>query len=501
MDLKPALVPSKRTPLLLFIIVVFLATLVSSGLQIWYDHQETLTRTQTTARDVARVVEAQVRNTVRQADSTFELLGEMIRDNDGLASIQEPVNQRRLVSFSAAIPGASSIALVSPEGWMVALSGSPGMRQINVVDRDFFQAAKVSRQLFISPAIISRVPGQPILFIISKPVYDDSGKMLAIISAGMQTAHFTDFYGLMGFSVDPAVTVFRRNGDLVAQYPEMDRYVGRNFAASHFFSSVLPAASAGIEQAVSPVDEKPRIGAYQSVPELDLVIYAGIEVNSAFKGWQNRAWRTGLVDATALAFIYLVLFWGYRSFARQSELTLANHELDRISNLDALTGIPNRRAFDLALANTWSRFAQGGWPLTLLMIDVDSFKNFNDRYGHPAGDACLRRIAAALVEAPLRPVDIVARYGGEEFAVLVHADESGAMLIAERIRLAVQSQAIEHLGAAPGSGNVVTISIGIAQADATSMPSSAELVIAADRALYDAKARGRNRSAAATIGA
>ncbi|MBC7414902.1 MAG: diguanylate cyclase [Herminiimonas sp.] len=485
--------PIKRVSLLLFVAIVFLAALASSGLQIWFDYRETRERTQSTARDVAIVVGAQVKNTVTQADAIFVLLADMVRNNNGLATIQEPANQLRLAGFSKAIPGCTSIALVSPEGWIVALSGLPDTPQISVKDRDFYQSAKRSRELFVGPAMISGVPNNPILFFMSKPVYDDGGNLLAVISAGMETTHFTDFYGLLGFSVNPAITVFKRNGDLVAQYPEMERYVGLNYARSPFFLGVLPTSLAGVGRSISPVDDKPRIGAYQSMQDLDLVIYAGVELDSAFEAWRGRAWRTGMTNAIALTLTYAVFYWGYLLFVREIALRLANDELDRISHIDALTSIPNRRAFDHALANAWTKFEHGGRPLTLMMIDVDWFKVFNDRYGHPAGDACLKKIAAALMQAPLRPVDIVARYGGEEFAVLVQADAEGARAIAERMRTAVQSESIEQAGAGSASCRVVTVSIGMAQASLRTMASSTELIEAADKALYDAKAGGRNR--------
>ncbi|MCB1954436.1 MAG: diguanylate cyclase [Rhodocyclaceae bacterium] len=169
--------------------------------------------------------------------------------------------------------------------------------------------------------------------------------------------------------------------------------------------------------------------------------------------------------------------------------------LRRQVTTDALTGIDNRRAFDLALPLEWRRAVRGGTCLSLMMIDVDHFKDFNDRYGHPAGDRCLRQVATALQAAVGRPGDMVARYGGEEFAVLLpETAPDAASELAEGIRQAVIDQAIPHDGSPISS--VVTVSIGIASAgpvrEASGENTPAELLARADTALYDAKQAGRN---------
>jgi diguanylate cyclase (GGDEF)-like protein len=174
-----------------------------------------------------------------------------------------------------------------------------------------------------------------------------------------------------------------------------------------------------------------------------------------------------------------------------SRLQRLNDELRRLAILDELTGIPNRRYFNLLLAQEWSRAAREVQPLSLVLIDVDAFKGYNDRYGHPAGDACLARIAQALHALTRRPGDAVARIGGEEFAVLlVHTAGHGAGVVAETLRSAVEGLGLEHAGSGYGR---VTISLGVASTipDRGSRPE--RLLAAADRALYEAKAAGRNR--------
>jgi diguanylate cyclase (GGDEF)-like protein len=168
--------------------------------------------------------------------------------------------------------------------------------------------------------------------------------------------------------------------------------------------------------------------------------------------------------------------------------------LESLARLDGLTRVPNHRSFQETLQHEWLRGRRHQWPLALIMADVDCFKQYNDNYGHAAGDECLRRIAAALTAGTRRPADFLARYGGEEFvAVLPHTELEGAWATAERMRKAVEDAAIPH--AYSTAGPVITVSLGVASEIPRDDRPPAAMVEAADRALYRAKREGRNRVA------
>lgn len=174
----------------------------------------------------------------------------------------------------------------------------------------------------------------------------------------------------------------------------------------------------------------------------------------------------------------------------------AQTELERLATRDGLTGVANRRCFDQTLSIEWRRATRESRALSLLMIDVDYFKRYNDTYGHQGGDECLRRIAGAMSNVVKRTSDAVARYGGEEFSILLPAtDPGGARLVAERIRAAVEALALTH--AQSEIADHVTVSIGVASVMVSSGDMPAQLVGAADAALYRAKKEGRNRVVAA----
>jgi len=166
--------------------------------------------------------------------------------------------------------------------------------------------------------------------------------------------------------------------------------------------------------------------------------------------------------------------------------------LSRLSLMDSLTELPNRRGFDERLDREWRRALRTNAPLSLIMIDIDHFKGYNDTYGHLAGDGCLRRVARALAESVNRAGDFLARYGGEEFVCLLPgSDTAGAMGIAESLRGHVEGLAIDH-SASPVSP-WVTISLGVATGYPTQDGAPEDLVASADALLYQAKKRGRNQ--------
>jgi PleD family two-component response regulator len=201
--------------------------------------------------------------------------------------------------------------------------------------------------------------------------------------------------------------------------------------------------------------------------------------------------------------------------AREQELRDSNDQLRELAQIDALTGLPNRRTFNERLMDEWKLAAKLRQPIAVLMIDVDFFKKFNDHYGHVQGDACLRKVSGVLMEGTrmradssaraaeselppsvqqitgrARRSDFAARYGGEEFAVLLQGgDLDVALRVAERLRKGVENLLMAHAGAAWG---FVSISIGAASALPIELTSPQDLMEQADAALYEAKRTGRN---------
>jgi len=204
----------------------------------------------------------------------------------------------------------------------------------------------------------------------------------------------------------------------------------------------------------------------------------------------RRGYLPSLVIGFGFSFIALLVFFAVRSLRQNAELNTAKRELEKISLTDALTGLANRRHFDLYLKQEWSRALRQSQPISMVMLDIDYFKAFNDAYGHPGGDQCLKQVAQVLEQVVRRPTDLVARYGGEEFA-LVLPDTQDAAAVAEACRVAIQALGIVHefSDVAP----VITISAGVCSLVSTTQMSHELLIQQADNALYEAKEAGRNQ--------
>jgi diguanylate cyclase (GGDEF)-like protein len=214
----------------------------------------------------------------------------------------------------------------------------------------------------------------------------------------------------------------------------------------------------------------------------------------------DRAFASGATDYITKPINLPVLRQRVRNLVRQShliknqltELQQANQDLKLLANLDSLTKLSNRRGFDDYIQKEWDRMKRIKAPLSLIMCDVDFFKNYNDRYLHPNGDKCLVKVAMSMRSTVRRSGDLVARYGGEEFAiVLPNTDALGAVSVGENVRSAIKGLQITHEASAVCP--YVTVSVGVSTIIPNSENDFQALINAADRALYQAKSQGRDR--------
>lgn len=198
-----------------------------------------------------------------------------------------------------------------------------------------------------------------------------------------------------------------------------------------------------------------------------------LEINISVMNWEGKSEFVGIV----------------RDITQRKQM---EEKLQRLSVIDGLTGIGNRRLFDETLGNEWKRVIRDKFPISLILLDIDFFKLYNDSYGHQAGDTCLKQVATALDLCVQRPADLVARYGGEEFAVILpETTLEGASSLAESIRSSIESLKIEHNKSTVSP--YVTVSIGVSTLVPERVASYEQLILNADKALYRAKEKGRNQ--------
>lgn len=498
------MIDNLRTRLVLGIVLA--SVMAMAAHIVWRDRQATWSRTEALAVGMAKVVDAHVARTVRSVDIALQQTISMVQQagdlNDGdLNGIRTKAHWERMREYAANMDGGMNLWLFDRAGDTVIETARefPG-RKVNISDRAYFRSALNGEGLFIGPAIRSKATDN-IIFTISRPVRDRNGTVIGGVAAAMDTQWLADFYALMNFGLDTTITVFRLDGGVVARRPDLASVIGKSNRNGQLFQEQLPQAPTGFYVSRSVFDDQERMAAYRLVADLGVVVYAGIESGSAFAAWRERSlWFLGEV-AVMLGLIVAAILWGARSVRRgrasqqrllEAEAVTAqmNAEL-HLAKRDPLTGLPSRALF-LEMAETMrQRCAARGLSTALLFIDLDGFKDINDRFGHGKGDEILMGTADALRRLT-RDHDLTGRLGGDEFTVCV----AGSAPVIREIAAGIAERIITQVAALqPGLG----CSIGIALLS-ENCPDVICALRHADAAMYEAKRAGKGRSVIADNG-
>ena len=316
------------------------------------------------------------------------------------------------------------------------------------------------------------------------------GSFGGILVATIRVDYFAGFYKSLGKTSGAIISLLSRDGTLLSRYPPTEDMIGRNVANDLWKTDVLTKPE-GTLRLTSPVDAVDRVYGFKNTSDYSLVLFVGLSRDAVLAGWLRNA-LIHLVGAAGLIALFALIGMKLAknvALRHTSEIALA-----KLARTDSLTGVMNRRSFDDAFGKAWMQAASSEKPLSLLLLDVDHFKAFNDTYGHPAGDTCLQLVATAMIETVYKPADRVARYGGEEFAVLLpDTGEASAMIFAERIRAAIESLAIPNKGSSVQSTLTVSIGVSTRRPSIDNPDTMADFLSDADRALYKAKFFGRNQ--------
>jgi diguanylate cyclase (GGDEF)-like protein len=481
--------PSSAAWLKAFVVAVCLTIVALEGWRDWSERQEEFDR-------IAAEVTNLAKSLVQHAEDTFELADAILVDIvdriefDGASPHVIVEMDQFLAERIQTLRRFKSLTIYDDKGVLVG-SSLPGHRyKVNSQDQAFFQhhGASTSRKWFFGPLIRDPLASDWILTL-SRRFNKPDGSFGGVVVASIPHLYFPSFFGRFDVGSQGAIVLFHADGTLLSRHPYLERAIGRNVLYEPWFRAGM---SPGSFEYVSPIDGQQRIGGYQRNHIFPIGVLASVSREEALAGW-NREFMFRAIGVSLLVTLIACLGWSLSWQLRRREQ--AEAELSVLAATDGLTGLANRRTFDKALEAEWLRAARHGTSLSLLLIDLDRFKPFNDHYGHPAGDECLQAVARILSAAMKRPGDLVARYGGEEIAVLLPVtDAEGAATVAEEVRSRVQELSIPHDANVPSC--VLTISIGTA----TLMPSFEHfdadpkiLVALADQALYRAKLGGRNR--------
>ena len=455
---------------------------------LWMDRRTTWNQAYVSARNLTEVLAADIGRTIRVYVLSLQGVIERLHEPD-IESLPRGTLHRFLFDRAASAEYLGTILILDRDGNVRYDSQSTEPVTVNFADRDFFQIHRdhPDAGMYVSRPYLSRLRGGDESIGISRRLSNPDGSFAGVVTGSLRLAYFRDRFA--GLSIGPrdAITIFRNDGAVLARTPYSSADVGADIGQELDFQQFLIRRE-GVFVGVLAPDGVDRLYTFESVPGTPLVIDVAMAVDEVLEPWVRRAMLIIPITLALFASVMaqIVLYRRETRLRREVE-----SRLEKEAQTDGLTGIANRRTFDEALAREWASAMRDGQPLSLLFLDADHFKRYNDRYGHQEGDELLKLLALTVRGKARRPRDLAARYGGEEFvALLPDTTRERARVIAESIRQAVAGLGAPH---EDNEGGIVTVSIGVATLQPQPGDDVAALVEAADAAVYRAKEAGRNR--------
>lgn len=554
--------PPKRTlsirmRLMILAVITILPIVAERVYNEHFDRAERIDAAYKQALGLARQAAAAQNDVIASTRAVLQVLAATRIDSFPL----EDSCDRFLRSVAASAPWIRNLSVSDRKGILVC-SGNPNAIGLDISMRPHFISAMKTGTFFVSNYVMGIRDKTP-LIVAALPTRGRDGSIESLVLATLDLNWLGQIASSLAARSGSVMLLIDGGGTVLAHEPNPENWIGRNLKEQTFVRDML-ARSEGVVTSAS-LDGVNRLFAFAKLPSTNAHVAIGFEKDEVLRHVNQAMWRAfaelGIVTLLVLLSIWFgaerLLVRPIRALAdaatrfgrgedkgsladlpwaaefvplagalddmteklgiREQELRDTNDQLRELAQIDALTGMPNRRTFNERLDAEWKLAAKLRQPITVLMIDVDFFKNFNDHYGHVQGDVCLRKVGAALMTetrvrleyaaptpggdrlpsfhgAASRVVhrsDFAARYGGEEFAVLLQGtDIAEAMEVGERLREKIENLMIAHEGAPWG---FVSISIGAATVSHAELSNPQQLTQAADEALYEAKRLGRNR--------
>ncbi|WP_298961848.1 sensor domain-containing diguanylate cyclase [uncultured Methylobacterium sp.] len=446
-----------------------------------------------TSQNLLEVTETAIDRNIELYDLSLRAVVDGLQ-NPNIEGIAPDLRHLILFDRSSTANGLGAILALDAQGDVFMDSASQVPRRLRLDDRDFFRIHKqrLDAGLYIGAPTRTQKDGRLVIPFSRRLTYAD-GTFAGVVVGAMNVSYLDAL--LQRLSIDPgsSVALFRTDGVMLARNPSNLKGLGENIAGSAHFHHYLEQ-DAGQFVATAKLDGIERFYTFSHVGSRPLILNVNVAVAAIQAIWWPKA--------IGISAVVLVLCLGLVGLTLQLQRELerrvhaervaldANAELARLAATDGLTGLPNRRHFDAVFDQLWQRAERTGERLSLLLIDADRFKSYNDTYGHLAGDEVLKTIARCLERQVSGPHEVACRFGGEEFAVLL-IGLAGREVVgrAEDIRQAVARTWIPHRGQ---DGGFVTVSIGVACLVPGVGMSPHQSFAAADAALYEAKRRGRD---------
>ncbi len=471
-------------------VIAPLGMLTASAFMLFDLRQDAWERSEQTSKNLLQVLERDIARNIEMYDLSIQAAADNLK-TPGVAEIDPQLRQLILFDRAATARDMGVMLVIDERGDIVADLDAIPPRKGNYADREYFQVhkARAGLGLYVGRPITSRLTGERMLPF-SRRISKSDGTFGGVVLGSVKLSYFTHLFQQIDLGRESGINLYLNDGTRIMRHPFNEADIGVSIAGSSTFRGFLSEHSGSFVR-TSARDGVERHYTFTRIGSLPLILNVAIATDEIEAEWRTKAL---VIGGTVLVLcgltVALSLLFGRELRRREA----VQAELERLSQTDALTGLPNRRAFEQAGSRAWEQGRRDNGFLSLLIVDADHFKRFNDRYGHQVGDEVLRGLARCLSASVHRPHDLVCRVGGEEFCIIMpDTDQAGALRIAEKVHAEVATLAIGSAGIGVGA---ITVSIGLAavipsDADSTSMMA---LYRFADAALYEAKAAGRNQT-------
>ncbi|MGY6163486.1 sensor domain-containing diguanylate cyclase [Paraburkholderia strydomiana] len=455
---------------------------------LYQSREDALNHTRESLRDIALIAERDIERNFELYDLSLQAVVDGLKDPE-VMSLSPRLRREVLFDRAASAEYLGSMLVLDAGGNIVLDSGSDAPRKGNFADREYFtvQRDNPAAGVYVSDPYASRLRGGAPSIALTRRISNSDGSFAGIVLLSVNLEYFHNLFAGLSLGPNGSLSLIGKDGVMLMRHPYDPRIVGRNIKNASTFHHFMAEQEGSFGDTAS-IDGIRRLYWFRNFSNTPLIIMAAAAEQDIYAAWRRRALTIGsLMVVFGSTFIGLAALLGIQLRRRMR----AESELRLLARTDGLTGLNNRRSLGEILEAEWRRAKRSRSVVSLLFVDIDRFKAYNDTYGHQAGDDALAAVARCITNCIRRPADTAARYGGEEFiVVLPDTPTEGASEIAERIRSAISDCGIEHAGSEYGR---VTASIGAVSCEPRHDDEVTAVIKAADEALYDAKATGRNK--------
>ncbi|UJR53811.1 sensor domain-containing diguanylate cyclase [Dickeya zeae] len=485
-----------------FLVACSLIFITSSVWNFWNSYHRLLMHAEKTVVNLSVAMSRQAQDTFVPIEVAID---DMLRELSQTGMLDSMQVKSVLDAHRSVLPQLIGFYLFDKNGTLVSSTGKGPLYIYNVSRREYFSWLKEhnTTSLFIGKVTTSTLTGKRVIPV-AKRINGPNGEFKGVFLASIDHNYFGNFYSYFILDYNGVLSLMNADGHAIYLYPNREQYINSNFSDGGLFEKSRLEQGSGTGIWRTTLDNKVRIVGYVKLERYPLVVAASFEREALQARWLKENVPAIVIN---LMVLLTMLFLG-NFVLRQVRQTVKNKDaisrlhqeesdknkiLQKLALIDPLTKLANRRRFDLYLEQSLNRARDEGGPLSLIMLDVDFFKRYNDTYGHVLGDRCLNQLGSVLNSLPLPDNALAARYGGEEFAIILPGmNGEQAAVYGEKVVENIRRCALPH-EASLLPEQVVTVSVGVYSHSNDNPCDIQRLKEGADQALYLAKKKGRNR--------